>query len=129
MATVTAKTLEELYKTAVSTESHTIYADEPIAVGGKDSGFSPQELLAASLGSCKAITIRMYATRKGWPLTEAKVEVIFKQNVETNTSYFETKIVLTGDLTEVQKERLLIVAKKCPVQKILESPMEINTVF
>jgi len=129
MATITAKTAEELYKTAISTANNTIYADEPESSGGKDLGFSPKELLAASLGSCKAITIRMYAQRKGWPLKEAKVEVIFKQNAETNTSYFEAKIELTGDLSKEQRERLLTVAKNCPVHKILEGPMEINTVF
>jgi len=129
MEKVVAIISEERYKTEISTENNTIYADEPASLGGKDVGFSPHELLAASLGSCKAITIRMYAERKGWPLKAAKVEVIFKQNLETNASYFEAKIALTGDLSEEQKERLLTVAKKCPIHKILESAIEINTVF
>lgn len=129
MAKVFVKTTEELFRTELSTATNTIYADEPESAGGKDTGFSPKELLAGALGSCKAITIRMYAERKGWPLKEAKVEVTFKQNLETNDSYFEAKIELLGELTEDQKERLLIVAKKCPVHKILENAIEISTVF
>lgn len=128
MITVAAKISEEIYKTEISTDKNIIYADEPESVGGQDAGFSPKELLAASLGSCKAITIKMYANRKGWPLKEAIVTVNFQQNLETNTSYLEAKIELEGDLSDEQKERLLAIARKCPVHKLLESSMEITTV-
>lgn len=127
MIKVTAKISEELYKTEISTETNTILADEPTTAGGRDAGFSPKELLAASLGSCKAITIKMYANRKGWPLKDAIVTVNFQQNIETNTSYLEAKIELEGDLSDEQKERLYAVAKKCPVHKLLESSIEIST--
>ena len=129
MIKVVAKINEELYKTQVSTDKNTMYADEPESSGGQELGFSPRELLAASLGSCKAITIRMYAERKGWPLKEAKVTVNFQQDTDTNTSYLEAKIELTGNLSEEQRERLFTIAKKCPVHKLLESAMEISTVY
>lgn len=128
MIKVAAKISEELYKTELSTDTNMVIADEPETAGGQGSGFSPKELLAASLGSCKAITIKMYANRKGWPLKEATVTVNFQQNLETNTSYLEARIELEGDLSEEQKERLYTVAKKCPVHKLLESSIEISTV-
>lgn len=129
MIKVAAKISEELYKTELTTDTNIIIADEPEAMGGRGAGFSPKELLAASLGSCKAITIKMYANRKGWPLKEAIVTVNFQQNTETNTSYLEAKIELDGDLSEEQKERLFAIAKKCPVHKLLESSMEISTIY
>lgn len=129
MITVAAKITEELYRTELTTNTNTIIADEPEDTGGKGVGFSPKELLAASLGSCKAITIKMYANRKGWLLKEAVVTVNFQQNIETNTSYLEARIELEGDLSEEQKERLFTIAKKCPVHKLLESSMEITTVY
>ncbi len=127
MIKIAAKISEELYKTELTTDTNIIIADEPEDMGGSGAGFSPKELLAASLGSCKAITMKMYANRKGWPLKEALVTVNFQQNLETNTSYLEAKIDLTGALSVEQKERLLAIAKKCPVHKLLESSIEIST--
>ncbi|HEX6205256.1 MAG TPA: OsmC family protein [Solirubrobacterales bacterium] len=98
--------------------SHDLRVDEPAHLGGTDTGPRPTELLGASLAGCIAITIEMYAGRKGWDLgaVEVDVEVGYEGPVPTR---FEVGVKLPGELDEEQRRRLLVVATKCPVHKVL----------
>ncbi|MNX36348.1 OsmC-like protein [compost metagenome] len=119
----------ELYKTEIKSETNYIISDEPENSGGKDLGLAPKELLASALAACTSITLRMYANRKGWDLTDVKVEVRFDQNPTESKFQIIRSIELSGSLDATQKERLLIVANSCPVHKILTNPIEITTEY
>jgi uncharacterized OsmC-like protein/fermentation-respiration switch protein FrsA (DUF1100 family) len=114
---------------------HHARADEPEAYGGSNRGMSPYGFVAAGLGACTSMTIRMYARRKGWPLTGISVDVthdkVHAQDAGTTQAHridrFMRRISLTGDLTEDQRARLLEIADKCPVHKTLEQGAEIKT--
>ncbi len=112
-----------------SPSGNVVIADEPLESGGQDLGFSPGELLASALGTCTSATLRMYADRKGWDLQEVKIEVDLDRDEKGTKTSFNCKISLFGDLDEEQRERLLHIAKACPVHKILTHPIEINTEF
>ena len=129
MAKITAHIERELYKTEIKSATNTIIADEPTAIGGKDLGFTPRELLASALGACTAISLRMYADKKGWDLTDAKVEITFDWDEEKSKSVIHRKVALFGTLDDTQRERLLKVANGCPVHKILSNPIEIETLL
>ncbi len=114
------------YKTTISAGKHTFIADEPEDLGGGDLGPMPTQLLAASLGSCTSITLRMYADRKEIALESIEVHVnIDKLSADENK--FTRKLKLTGTLTEAERERLLQVANACPVHKILAGKITIET--
>lgn len=117
----------ELYKTEIESETNLIISDEPKSSGGQDLGFAPNELLASSLAACTAITLRMYANRKGWELTDVKVEVSFETDSVQSKFKIVRDIQLLGNLDEDQQARLLIIADKCPIHKILTNPIEITT--
>ncbi|WP_348811857.1 OsmC family protein [Flavobacterium maritimum] len=119
----------ELYKTEIQSETNYIISDEPESSGGKDLGLAPKELLASALAACTSITLRMYANRKGWDLTDVKVEVTFGQSTTENKFQINRSIELLGNLDDTQKERLIIVANSCPVHKILTNPIEITTEY
>jgi putative redox protein len=104
---------------------HHLVADEPIELGGEDTGPSPYEYLATSLASCTAITLRMYAQRKAWPLENAEISVSFE--IAQDKTTFDRKIQLVGALTPEQRDRLLDIANRCPVHKILTGKIEIQT--
>ena len=127
MNKITANIGTELYKTEIESETNLIISDEPKSSGGQDLGFAPNELLASSLAACTAITLRMYANRKGWELTDVKVEVSFETDSLENKFKIVRDIQLLGNLDEVQQARLLIIADKCPIHKILTNPIEITT--
>ncbi|TRX00814.1 OsmC family protein [Flavobacterium gawalongense] len=127
MIKIVAKIGEELYKTEIESANNMIISDEPESNGGKDLGFAPKELLASSLAACTCITLRMYANRKGWDLTDIKVEVTFDKDSTENKSKMICTIQLFGDLDNDQKTRLLSIANKCPIHKILTSAIEITT--
>lgn len=113
------------YVSALSNGRHEVIADEPIEKGGTDTGFTPRELLFASLASCSSITMTMYANRKGWDVREIKVEV---EHVEVGEEgVVNKKISFVGNLDEKQIERLKVIAGKCPIHKTLEGCMEIRT--
>ncbi len=97
---------------------HTIVADEPADAGGTDTGPSPVRLLAASLASCTAVTMEMYAKRKGWELGALEVDVDTSYEGHAPTAFGVT-IRLPAGLSEEQRERLLVVASKCPVHRAL----------
>ncbi len=127
MGKITASIGIELYKTEIESETNLIISDEPQSSGGKDLGFAPNELLASSLAACTGITLRMYANRKGWNLTDVKVEVTFETDSVNNKFKIVRTIQLLGDLDTDQKARLVNIADKCPIHKILTSPIEITT--
>jgi putative redox protein len=115
----TAHQLENL-RHDVKVRSHTITADEPRNHGGDDSGPSPQELLAASLASCTAITIEMYAKRKGWNVAGVTVDCEYSPAERGCPTKFAMVLKLPAHLTEEQAERLQVIAAKCPVHRTLE---------
>jgi len=116
---------KEHYACSVTNGAHDILVDEPLDLGGTDKGFAPKGLLMASLASCVAITLRMYADRKQWTIEKIEVEV----NIDTEngeTVFFE-EITCTGQLTDDQKIRLEEIASKCPVSKILTVGHEVRS--
>jgi putative redox protein len=116
------------YRTKVYADGHFIYADEPVELGGTDEGMSPGALLLASLGSCTAITIRMYADRKQFDLESIKIHLeICKEEEMSKSTTINRKIELNGNLDDAQRERLMQIADKCPVHKILSNPISILT--
>jgi putative redox protein len=104
----------------IEARGHRLIADEPDELGGEDDGPTPHELLAASLASCISITVDMYARRKGWPLTSIEVEARLAQSGRDKPTHFEIVLTLPNDLSEEQRERLRVIAAKCPVHRILE---------
>jgi putative redox protein len=126
MIKVFANIGKEPYKIEIkSVTNNVLIADEPIDNGGKDLGFSPKELLSASLAACTSATVRTYADRKAWNLDEVKVEIEFTQ--PNDESIFTRKVAFVGDLTDDQKAMLLKVANACPIHKILTHPINIET--
>jgi putative redox protein len=107
--------------------SHDLRVDEPADQGGTDTGPRPTELLGASLAGCIAITVEMYAGRKGWNVgaVEVDVDVGYEGPVPTR---FEVGVKLRGELDEDQRRRLLVVATKCPVHKVLAGEAHVNVV-
>ena len=134
-AWVTARVGRQGFRTDVETRSHALTADEPLEVGGTDVGPTPYELLLAALGGCTAMTMRMYADRKGWPLESAAVSLRTArshekdcQNCETEDvglTRIERRIELTGALDDAQRRRLLQVADRCPVKQTLERGIKV----
>ncbi|TDN70867.1 OsmC family protein [Paraburkholderia sp. BL10I2N1] len=105
--------------------THSWLADEPASIGGGDRGPAPEALLLSSLGACTSITLKMYAQRKGWPLTEVHVTLSLEKGDEGST--IDRKIVLEGALSDEQRERLLQIANACPIHKVLTRPIGIRT--
>lgn len=114
------------YAQFVTVGRHVLGADEPEALGGRDTGPSPYEFMMAGLGACTAMTLRMYATRQRWPLKRTVVrlrhEKIPAPDGRSKIDQFEREIFLEGDLTAEQRQRLLDIAEKCPVSQTLRRP-------
>jgi putative redox protein len=113
------------YKTEVTTDTHTIVADEPQELGGTDLGPSPGDFLRMSLATCTAITLRMYANRKGYNVQNIEVKVHTEE--EQDITRFFVDIRLDGNIDNDVRERMNQIAKKCPVHKLLTQPIEIET--
>lgn len=113
----------------VQSGKHHILSDEPTSVGGTNQGLTPYGLLAAALGSCTSMTIRMYARRKGWDVTSISVDVAHAKTHADGQKIdsFTRDITLTGNLDEAQSARLLEIADKCPVHKTLEAGAQVTT--
>ena len=107
-------------KQDVAIRAHHVTADEPTEHGGEDSGPSPQELLAASLASCTAITMEMYAERKGWDVGDVTVEVEYEPAQRGSPTRFVMHVEMPKELPEDQRDRLMQIAAKCPVHRALE---------
>ena len=122
-----ATTNKEHYYTEVAAGQNTLIADESASTGGRGKGFSPGELLASALATCVSITVRMYADKKEWPLENIEVTVTLERDEFQDITRFEKKVELSGPLEADQRERLLLIADKCPVHKYLTHPLTINT--
>ena len=108
------------FRHMIDVRSHHLAVDEPVDVGGDDTAPSPQELLAASLASCTAITIEMYAQRKGWDLGHVEVECEYSPAERGCPTKFELVLRLPPDADDEQVERLRVIAAKCPVHRTLD---------
>ena len=120
---------EKFYTEVTAGENH-IITDEPIDKGGQNKGFNPYEILATSLASCSAATLRMYIDRKGWNVPKIDVEVELENYPKTETAVFTRTISYENAvLNEEQLKMLHTIAEKCPIHKILHGNIEVNTNF
>ena len=125
------------FTTEIMVQQHGLIADEPKSVGGHDEGPTPYDLVAAGLGACTGMTLRMYADQKDWPLESVRVhlqhEKVHAQDCEDcedpqqKIDQIERIIELSGNLDEKQRARLMEIADKCPVHRTLERSSEVTT--
>ena len=120
----------EPYVTRISTRGHVITGDETHENGGKDLGPTPTELVLSGLAACTASTLKMYADRKEWPVERINVRIGIhtdKHPDGTQTAHMKRVIQFEGLLTDDQKERMLQIAEKCPIHRLLTNEVEIVT--
>lgn len=115
----------DVYRTELKVRKHQVIADEPEDVGGKDLGPRPGDFYRMSLASCTAITLRMYANRKNFEVKQIQVTVSTEEGV--GKTILHTNIEISGRLDDAQRQRMLQIAKLCPVHKVLTNPIEIET--
>lgn len=125
------------FRTEVDAGGHHLVVDEPVPVGGTDGGPSPYEMLLAALGACTAMTLRLYADRRKWPLERARVTLQHRKvhaqdcadcdRKPTKMDVVDRVIFLDGALTDEQRVKLLEIAERCPVQQTLQSTIQVNT--
>jgi putative redox protein len=120
MKAIAHRSSSSAFTHSVDVRNHHLTVDEPADRGGDDEGPSPQELLAASLASCTAITMEMYAKRKGWDLGEIEVAVDYTPAERGCPTRFSLELRLPAGCTDEQRERLQVIAAKCPVHRTLE---------
>jgi putative redox protein len=123
----------ENYRTSIHARHHTVYADEPVQDGGSDSAPTPTELMMGALGACMVITVQLYARRKNWPLEG--VEIALEQERFHGKDYekyqgeaqfvheIRDQLVFRGPLSQEQRARLLEIAGRCPVHRLIENPV------
>jgi putative redox protein len=116
----TARRIGDSLEHHIEIGSHEVTSDEASSVGGSDAGPNPQELLAASLASCSAITMEMYAKRKGWDIGEVVVDVDYEPAQRGSPTRFEMSVKLPKELPEDQRAKLMQIVAKCPVHRTLE---------
>lgn len=124
--------LGEGLRTTVRADGHVFHADEPLDAGGSDTAANPEQLLLGALGSCMAITARLYAQRKGWPLEGVEIRLTVERRRgrdypgytgdATFVHEIREHVVLQGPLDEAQRQRILEIAGRCPVHRIVENP-------
>lgn len=127
MASVQVSSDASRYGQDIAIRQFQLTADEPAAVGGGDRGPTPVELLLAGLGSCKAITIKMYAERKGWSVEH--VYVAAESHTVDQQTVVTAYLTLEGNLTDDQRDRLREIGDRCPVHRLLSSGVKIHTVL
>ena len=120
MRRATAHRENSSYKHRVTVRDHDVTVDEPESNGGDDMGPDPQEMLAVSLASCTAITMEMYAKRKGWNIGDIEVEVGYEPAQRGSPTKFQMITRLPKELPDEQRERLMQIGAKCPVHRVLE---------
>jgi putative redox protein len=139
--TVTAQvqeTGESAYAVSITVSGHVIKGDEPTSFGGSNLGPAPYDLLLAALGECTAMTVRWYALKHNWPLTQVEVRLSYRKEDATEmpqsapksgkVDVFEKQVIVHGDkLTQEQRAKLVEIAAKCPVQRTLQSDVVIRT--
>ncbi len=108
------------FKQVVKVRDHQLTADEPADLGGDDAGPNPEELLAASLASCTAITMEMYAQRKGWEIGDVEVECTYTPSERGCPTRFALTLRIPSELPDDIVRRLQIIAAKCPVHRTLD---------
>ena len=124
------------YRTEIDTGAHALTVDEPVSVGGSDAGPTPYDLLLAAVGACTAMTVRMYARRKQWPLEGVEVAIRTARSHAADCAEcanrgplaplrLERRVRFEGELTDEQRERLLWIADRCPVKQLLGRGAEI----
>lgn len=127
MAHATADIGTHNYSVSLVAGHHPLTGDEGLALGGKDLGPAPHELLCAALGECTAITLRMYAQRKNWSLTAVHVDVDLQ--VEGTNRRITRRLRLTGELDATQRARLADIAERTPVTLTLKQGSVITTIL
>jgi putative redox protein len=123
MAQGIARIGKDRYRTEIEVGGRPLVADEPPALGGQGAGFAPYDLLLASLGACTAITLRMYADRKGWPLETLEVGLRLHGVEERRIA----RTLTIAGLDEEQKARLADIAERTPVTLTLKNGLPIDT--
>jgi putative redox protein len=121
---------------SITAGHHELVSDEPRPIGD-DRGPTPYDLLLAALGSCTSMTVRMYANRRGWPLKQVRVTLRHSRIHAEDCAHCETRIglinhidldiELIGDLDDEQRQRLLVIAERCPIHVTLTSEIHIAT--
>jgi putative redox protein len=125
MARATAHIGTDQYATTLQVAGRTLIADEPDSNGGKDAGLAPYDFLLSALASCTAITLRMYADHKQWPVKAVDVALHFRR--EGDAEFIDRVVTIDGDLTPEQRDRLLQVTERTPVTKTLKQGLTIAT--
>jgi putative redox protein len=126
VASATVSSEDKPYGVAIRAGTHQLRADEPISGGGGNTGPSPYGLLLSGLGACTAITLRMYAERKNWPLEGVEVKLTYTAQDRTNR-WIDREIILQGPLDDEQRTRLAEIAEKTPVTRAVRAGTEIRT--
>jgi putative redox protein len=114
------------YEHEVRVRDHRLTADEPEDIGGRDLGPSPEELLAGSLAACTAITMQMYADRKGWDVSGLEVDCDYAPAERGRPTQFNLILRIPASMSDEQVERLNVIAAKCPIHRTLEGEVTFN---
>lgn len=120
-------TITDSFTTKITSTNHHMIADEPLDLGGNDKGMNPQEILESSLASCTTITLRMYLKRKNWDVKQILVYVDTLNEKSTTDLSMHKTIEVDGALDQKQLDRLLYIAGRCPIHKILEKSLSIES--
>jgi putative redox protein len=133
---VVARIGREHYRTEIEVGGKSVVVDEPASLGGADSGPTPYDMILGAIGACTAMTVRMYADRKGWPLESVTVRLrqarSYQQDCEDCDAQalpgitIERELVMEGALDDEQRERLTQIADRCPVKQALERGVHVQ---
>jgi putative redox protein len=134
---VTVRGAADGFVQEIAAGRHQLRSDEPVSVGGTDTGATPYDLLLAALGSCTSMTVGMYARRKQWPLTRVTVRLSHSRVHARDCAVCDTDdamltvidrdVEFEGPLSDAQRERLLAIANRCPVHLTLTSRIDVRT--